>query len=118
MNNKIDISKKIGKIVGNKLRTLALDIDRRVILETPVDTGSARANWIASTGSPDSGITDETSADAALSKGSATISGANDYETIYIQNSKPYIKRLNEGWSEQAGSGYIQKIITEEVGRG
>lgn len=114
----LDISKEVGEFVGDTLRTLALDIDRRLILETPVDTGAARANWLASVGSPNGSATEETSQQAAINKGAVTISGAGDYSTIYVQNNLSYIQRLNEGWSEQAGSGYIDQIITEEVSRG
>jgi hypothetical protein len=113
----LDISKEIGEFVGDTLRTLALDIDRRVILESPVDTGAARSNWLASTGSPLGAIAD-IDVQGALNKGAVVINGANDYETIYVQNNLPYIQRLNEGWSEQAPSGYIDKIILEEVQRG
>lgn len=114
----LDISKEIGEFVGDTKRTLALDIDRRCVLETPRDTGAASGDWLASVGSPNNSGSDNLDRQAAINQGSAVISGADDYETIYIQNNEPYIQRLNEGWSEQAPSGYIDKIITEEVARG
>lgn len=113
----LDISKEVAEFVGDELRILALDIDRRVILETPVDTGAARSNWIASVGSPNTSTVD-VDIQGALSKGAAVISGANDYETIYISNNLPYIQRLDQGWSGQQPNPYIDKIITEEVSRG
>lgn len=113
----IDIRKDLSEFVGDTLRELALDIDRRVILETPVDTGAARSNWLASIGAPDMSVV-EIDVGAALQKGAITISGAGDYDAVYISNNLPYIQRLNEGWSQQAGSGYIDQIITEEVQRG
>lgn len=114
----LDISAEIAEFVGDTLRTLALDIDRRLILETPVDTGAARANWLASVGSPNGSQTDDTDQQAAINKGAAVISGANDYETIYVQNNLPYIQRLDSGWSQQQPNPFIDKIITEEVQRG
>lgn len=113
----LDISKEVAEFVGDELRILALDIDRRVILESPVDSGAARSNWLASVGFPDASTTD-VDIQGAINKGAAVIAGAGDYETIYISNNLPYIQRLNEGWSQQAPSGYIDKIITEEVSRG
>lgn len=113
----IDISKELSEFVGETLRELAIDIDRRVILETPVDTGAARSNWLASIGGPDMS-TAEIDIGAALQKGAVTISGAQDYDTVFISNNLPYIERLNEGWSQQAPTGYIDQIITEEVQRG
>lgn len=121
----LDISKEVAEFVGDELRILAIDIDRRLVLETPFRDGGAKRNWLASVGTPnnteievDESIGRGAAEQAAIDQGTAAISGANDYATIYIQNNMPYIQRLNEGWSEQAGSGYIDKIITEEVQRG
>ena len=121
----LDISKEVGEFVGDTLRTLALDIDRRVVLATPVRDGGAKRNWLASVGTPNNSVIDvgdgiprAQAEQAAIDQGSVAINGANDYATIYVQNNLPYIVRLNEGWSEQAGSGYIDQIITEEVQRG
>ena len=121
----LDISKEVGEFVGDTLRTLAIDIDRRFVLEMPVRDGGAKRNVLVSTGAPigtviyvGEGIAQQAAEQAAINQGSLTISGANDYETIFIQNNLPYIQRLNEGWSEQAPAGFIDKIITEEVQRG
>jgi len=121
----LDISKEVAEFVGDNLRVLALDIDRRLVLATPVHDGGAKRNWIASVGAPNNsvidvgeGIPQSQAEQAAIDQGSIAINGANDYATIYVQNNLPYIVRLNEGWSDQAGSGYIDKIITEEVQRG
>ena len=104
-------------------RKLAINIDRRVVNETPRDTGSAKASWLVSVNQPDNRIVDEDGSDvgtAALqaidlgaSKARLFVSG----DTLYIQNNQPYINRLNEGWSAQAGIGYIDTIINEEVRR-
>lgn len=121
----LDISKEVGEFVGDTLRTLALDIDRRVVLATPVRDGGAKRNWLASVGTPNNSVIDvgegiprAQAEQAAIDQGSAIINGANDYETIYISNNLPYIQRLDQGWSEQQPNPYIDQIITEEVSRG
>ena len=119
----LDVSGDIAKFVGDETRKLALQIDSRVVLETPVDTGSARGNWLASEFIPNNSVLDiidnaSAAAMQAIDQGAVVINGASPYTMLYIQNNLPYIQRLNEGWSEQAPSGYIDKIITEEVSRG
>jgi len=104
-------------------RKLGINIDRRVVLETPRDTGSAKASWLVSVNRPDLSIVDlngqelGTAELQAIQAGAATAQLFTSGDTLYIQNNQPYIERLNEGWSEQAGSGFIDDIIKEEVGR-
>jgi hypothetical protein len=121
----LDISKDIAEFVGDELRTLAIDIDRRIVMAMPFRDGGAKRNVLASVGSPDNseidiaeGVSKGEAEQSAINQGAITISGANDYETIYLNLNFPYAVRLNEGWSEQAPSGFIDKIITEEVARG
>ncbi len=94
---------------------------------TPVDTGWARANWLPVTG----GVSRRGSPrpeDAAA--GAAALAGqqqqlitaiATGYKLsqgrITITNNVPYIRRLNEGSSRQAPSGFIQTAIAKAVTR-
>ena len=59
----------------------------RIVRRTPVDTGAARDAW------------------------RITAKGSTNYE---ITNPKPYISRLEKGWSGQAPSGMV-RITLEEV---
>lgn len=104
--------------VRKQRNELAFRIDGRLVRETPVDTGEARINWIVSDGSADSTHLDfGGDADQAIAQGQAAIEGAKIYTELFIQNNAPHIERLNEGWSEQAPSGYIDAIIEQEVRR-
>lgn len=112
----VDIQDEVSK-VGRKL---GVNIDRRVVLETPRDTGSAKSSWLVSIGQPNTSTveTEEGAAiPAALEQGAITTSRYKSGDTMYIQNNQPYIQRLNEGYSEQAPSRYIDQIIDEEVAR-
>lgn len=114
----ISILGDVDAEVRRQRNQLAFRIDRRVIQETPVDTGEARINWVVSVGSPDSTHLDfGGDAARAIAQGQATIEGAATYTDLYIQNNAPHIERLNEGWSEQAPSGYVDAIIEQEVRR-
>ena len=109
--------------ITNAGRKLGINIDRRVVMETPRDTGSAKASWLVSVNQPDSAIVDKDGEDVGTAELQAIQAGAakaklfTSGDTMYIQNNQPYIDRLNEGWSAQAGSGYIDAIISEEVRR-
>ena len=97
--------------VSKEMKKDALAIDRAVVLATPVDTGRARANWIVSNASPANKSSLETGAQAALSQGESAIRGHRGLQTIFIQNNLAYIERLNDGYSKQAPSKYIDVIL-------
>ncbi len=97
---------------------LALRIDNRLVLETPVDTGEARINWIVSDGAQKTTHLDfGGSAQSAISAAKIEIDAAKAFTYLYIQNNAPHIERLNEGWSQQAPAGFVDTIIAQEVAR-
>lgn len=102
------------KSVRNKL---ALRIDARVVQETPVDTSEARSAWIVSDGRPNDAEINMRNPGAAIAQGAGEISRAKPYTELFIQNTKPYIEKLNEGSSLQAPAKYIDRIIEQEVAR-
>jgi hypothetical protein len=88
---------------------------KNIIDKTPVDKGGARANWQTSTGSPATGTidtTDRTGA-ATLAKARAVLASANAGDTIYMANNLPYIRRLEEGYSQQAPAGMVALTVQE-----
>lgn len=88
------------------VRAVALQMDREVVLKTPVDTGRARANWaVELNGLPEnynlkSGtrtgtrVGDRT---PALGEARQVIRRAKAGDTIYIVNGLPYIRVLEYG---------------------
>jgi hypothetical protein len=109
----------ISGTVDNVARKMMLDIDRGVVEMTPVDTGRARANWIASTGSQS---TIET--DAADKGGSGTIlaaqilhSNAKPFQRMSITNNLPYIEALENGHSGQAPRGMAKLTVQRVAGK-
>lgn len=105
------------------VRALCLKIDRQVVLKSPVDKGTFKANWNVSFGSPDTSVTDktDTSPIKTVNSSSASIIAANNklktYKTgttVFITNSMPYAYRLEyEGWSKQAPQGMVRTTIAE-----
>lgn len=98
------------------VRKLCLELDRSVVLKSPVDTGRFRANWNIGFGSPDTSTTTNTDASgsSAISKAKSILTGDLTGKKIFITNSLPYAYRLEyEGWSNQAPQGMVRITIAE-----
>ncbi len=103
---------------SDAVKSAALVINQVVILETPVKTGHARANWQVGLVSP---ITEEI--DAEDESGAITIARNNTLirarakrVDIILSNNVPYINELNEGSSSQAPAGFVQLAVLAAVG--
>ena len=96
---------------------LAFRIDTRVVQETPVDTSQARSNWIVSQNRSIDMAIGNIGPSAAISNGAVAIRGSKAFCELFISNNMPYIERLNEGWSQQAPTKYIDRIIEQEVAK-
>jgi hypothetical protein len=124
----LDVKKfaeRAGKDADSVISKICLDLLSDIVLNTPVDTGRARANWQSSIGSPASGEVSFTS-DAgkgisapatsagstyAITAGAAAIASA-PRNIFWISNNLPYIYRLEfEQWSKQAPSGMVRLAI-------
>lgn len=102
-------------VVGanNAVRTFALAINQVVILETPVKTGHARANWQVSLSKP---ILEELDAEdpggqSTVNKNAALIKTSPPGVRIILSNNVPYINQLNDGSSAQAPAQFVQQSI-------
>jgi hypothetical protein len=133
----LDIAKWAEKANGRMdlvVRKISLDIFRRIILRSPVDTGRFRGNWQVAIGKIPEGVvelqldekaakTKEGSKGRAAAIGTATISAAaaetakvRAGDVIYFVNNLPYGPRLENGWSPQAPAGMVGITVTEYEG--
>lgn len=97
---------------------LVLGIQERLLRDTPVDTGFARANWVPSIGNPFSEIVGTPQSINTAQQGSGELSVLSwqfDQGPAYISNNVPYILLLNEGTSTQAPAGFVEAAIQAEV---
>lgn len=111
------------------VRKVALKVDQAVVVGTPVDTGRARSNWIASLGTParsqiepyapgETGSTGAKNAKAALDQAKAVVANYRHGQSVYISNNLPYIGELNDGSSSQAPANFVEEAVhlaTESV---
>lgn len=95
-------------------RKVALELFRRVVMRTPVDTGRARGNWQAGVGTPPAGETDRTGASAALEQITGEVESWDaENVAIYLVNNVPYIVPLEDGHSGQAPQGMVKISVAE-----
>jgi hypothetical protein len=106
--------KKFGEVTREQakiiFRKISLELDARIVLSTPVDTGRARGNWFPSLNSPSSRIemdARDKGGAGAMSAAQGIINIADLGETIWFTNNLPYILPLENGHSGQAPEGMV-----------
>lgn len=109
------IDRKIAALIERAAKSLVLEIDRELRKRgtgTPVDTGHARANWVPSIGQPFRGEAPGTSL-AEHDAGVAEILGFKlaSGQMLYLSNNVPYVRRLNDGWSQQAPALFVEACV-------
>ena len=107
-------AEKIGEDVVDLTRAVTLKMTSELIKNTPVDTGRARSNWQHSTTQPGN-IKNRDNQDKSgrPSRTSAQNLAAvlQPYQQVWISNNLPYINRLNEGHSKQAGVHFVERAV-------
>jgi len=121
--NLADFNSKLERFASNLveeefdrfLRMLSLEILRRLVLKTPVDTGRARGNWQVDEGQPPEGelATTDLNGSATIDRGSAQLQNLPNFPHVWIVNNVPYIERLEHGWSGQAPAGMMGVTMRE-----
>ena len=96
-------------------KRIALDLLRRIVLRTPVDTGRARGNWQTSLGPSANSQLDifDVNGGGTISRGAAVIGGAQPFGLMTIFNNVDYIRFLENGSSQQAPSGMVSVSLQE-----
>lgn len=118
-------AKRVGDDAEVLVKTICIDLLKDIVLNTPVDSGRARANWQCSINTPisgqlsfsadsGSGITaprESAASGDAILRGQAVAAQAAG-NVFWISNNLPYIYRLEfEGWSKQAPNGMVRLAI-------
>ena len=102
-------------------KRVAVDLFRRIIEKTPVDTGRARASWNIAIGAPDLRVMPEGAYTGEQLSGlkAATVLATYGADArkrlppIYITNNLPYIVELEKGSSRQAPRGMMALSLME-----
>ncbi|AHI60028.1 TPA: hypothetical protein NNT57_004606 [Salmonella enterica] len=121
-NDMSKLSKQVNKAANDAAIQVALTIVGELAFKTPVDTSKALSSWFVTLGSPtslvgrahyvgESGSTKNMSATETLAQARKVLSNKKAGQVIYITNNQPYIKRLNEGYSQQQAAGFVERAV-------
>ena len=121
--NDVDkLGDQIAQAASDHAVKTALTIVGDLVYHTPVDTSQALSNWDVTIGAPADdphgpyvagkhGSTQQQSAAKALAQAKQTLKDKKPGQTIYIANNLPYIRRLNDGYSQQVPAGFVERAL-------
>jgi hypothetical protein len=106
--------KKFGRVIDEEAKVIfqkiTLELDSRIVLGTPVETGRARGNWFPSVGAPSPAVNDKAtdkSGAAAISAATTMVGSLTLGDVAWFTNNLPYILPLENGHSGQAPQGMV-----------
>lgn len=114
----LDIQRFVDKANGNVdlvVRKVALDLFRRVIMKSPVDTGRFKGNWQVAIGAIPAGTieVDDKSGAVSIARVDAAVLGLRAGDVIYLVNNLEYARALEYGHSKQAPGGMVRLSVAE-----
>jgi hypothetical protein len=116
----LSINAELTEDVSREIRRLGFLVDQAIVAATPFDTGRAKSNWLMGIYTPPTRQNyNEFDISGSYSLALAA-EVAKEYPTdslpdLWIVNNLPYIQRLNEGWSAQAGKKFVETAIAQAV---
>ena len=99
---------KTEKQATARLRRISMKALSMIVTSTPVLTGCCRANWIVSIGDLSKSFDPkkkDLQGGETIKSGLARLESAKLGIDVLIENSCPYVMRLENGWSRQAPPG-------------
>ena len=119
------ILEDMDRFINRQIVGLTLRVHKHLTIDTPLDVGWARANWVPQLTAPyrvnllgldpDSGMAASQRANAQAALTAIATSYRMELGSIFLSNNVPYIGRLNDGHSPQAPPGYVQVSIQTAV---
>lgn len=109
--------RRICERAGDKaelvVRKTALELQSGMVEMSPVDTGRFKGNWQCGVGGMVTAANDEPdkSGQGAIGRTNTVLQGWRPGQTIWLTNSLPYARRLENGWSGQAPAGMVRLTI-------
>ena len=123
-----DLSSSLPGSLAAFQKDVAVEIASAVIEATPILSGRAANNWVASIGSPPAQVAFQRrqrsprnsrrtavqgayTTNGGLANIEGTLNGFGGGESIFISNYVPYIIKLERGESSQAAAGWIASAV-------
>lgn len=115
MSTASDIAKVQLHLTQNMTQVLVLlmaEVDARLKMKSPVDTGRFRASWTIGLGQLDTTVAPDTKT-GQVAVADPRIPAIVIGQTYFHGNSLPYARRLEYGWSGQAPNGMVRLTAAE-----
>ena len=92
-------------------REACLQLARSVIMDTPVKTGRARANWQAGLNQAPDDVLEQAdpSGEATVAKVQKVLANLKPGDSFVLVNNLPYSQELEDGSSKQAPNGMLKR---------
>lgn len=103
--------KKFGEKYLDILRGASFDLFSAIILSTPVDKGTLRANWFVSLGVDTMETTNakDTTGSTTIKRAEVRLNPVSFTDTIFFVNNMPYAERIEfDGYSAKADLGMVR----------
>lgn len=111
--------KMIEENVSKFIIMVSLEVFRRIVLRTPVDTGRARGNWQIEINRPADGVIEIEGeagemASAAMARETGKLIGISPFSIVHITNNVPYVYFLEyDKRSSQSPQGMVEITLVE-----
>lgn len=118
----LSIKVELTEFTAQEIRQLGIIADQRIVQASPVDTGLFKNNWLMSIGSPTLETVEEEdkSGSKAINRAKEVVLSypLDSLPDLWLVNNLPYAARLNDGWSEQAPSKFVEAELAQAVAYG
>jgi hypothetical protein len=108
--------KATNKTMHQGIAETAIRLGTMIIEKTPIDIGRAKGNWLGAFDDPDTTVDDDRRQEQAITglRLKFTASNVAKHSSIFVTNSLPYIKALEDGHSQiQAPNGMVRLSVSE-----
>lgn len=110
-------TRRQAKCLETVVKKIVMDVGRRVVLATPVDTGHLRSNWQHGAGAAPTGeIAGVAEAAATVGAIVASVAASPAYGVHYLVNNTPYARAIEDGHSGQAPDGMVAPTVLAFAG--
>lgn len=108
-----DFAKQTNQDIGSATLTAVKELQRDIILKTPVDTGAARGSWTVSIGALPRRYNSENdkTGQSTIAKNLTRLTKLKSGESVYLASNKVYMPLLEYGWSKQSPAGMVRIAI-------
>lgn len=107
------LCQRAGDKAESVVRKTALELQSGMIEKSPVDTGRFKGNFQVGLGAINIAANDapDKQGGAAIGRAETVLAGWKPGQSIWLTNSLPYARRLEEGHSQQAPYGMVRLTV-------